>query len=98
MNHKALSWLLLVVAAIVCHFCLRYWLGAFQGYLTVPIMGSEYGFAHIKGATEWVSGRHLTYIPGVAPACALLSVVALSFAVRHTYRTAVGRRTSVLKQ
>ena len=96
MKHKAFSWLLLLVAAVACHFCLRYWFGDFQGYLTVPLNGTDYGFAHIKSGTVWVSGRHLTYIPGVASVGALLSVVALVLTVRHTYRAAVHRRGHAL--
>jgi hypothetical protein len=92
MKHKAFSWLLLIVAAVACHFCLRYLFGDFQGYLTVPISGTDYGLAHIKGSTVWVSGREFTQLPGVAPLAALASIIALGFAVRFTYRTFIHRR------
>jgi hypothetical protein len=94
MKHKALSWLLLMLAAVFCHFYLRYLFGDFQGYLTVPIDGTDYGFAHIKGGTVWVSGRQFTHISWLAPVFALASVVALAFAVRFTYRTTVRGRTN----
>jgi hypothetical protein len=93
MKRKALSWLLLVVAAAACHFCLRYLFGDFQGYVTVPVGGTDYGFAHIKSSTVWVSGSPpFTPIPGVAPVAALASIIALGFAVRFTYRTVIRRR------
>ena len=92
MKHKAFSWLLLIVAAVACHFCLRYLFGDFQGYLTFSIGGTEYGLAHIKGSTVWVSGQGFTHLPGVAPLAALASIIALGFAVRFTYRTFIHRR------
>jgi len=95
MNHKVLSWLLLIFAAVVCHLCLRYFFGDFQGYLTVPLAGTEYGFAHIKSSTVWVSGGPpFTPIPGVAALAALASIIALAFAVRFTYRTLIRTPTN----
>ncbi len=96
MKRKALSWLLLLIAAGMCHFCLRYSFGDFQGYVTVPICGTRYGLAHVKVATAWVSGSDLTYIPGAASVGALLSVVALGFAVWHAYRVNVRGRPHVV--
>ena len=96
MKRKALSCLSLILAAVACHFCLRYLFGEFQGYLTIPVGGTGYGFAHIKGGTVWVSDRQFTHLPGVAPAAALASIIALAFAVRHTYRSIFPRRINVV--
>jgi len=96
MNRKVLSCLLLILAAVACHFCLRYFFGDFQGYITVPIAGTEYGFAHVKSSTVWVSGGPpFTPIPGVAGVAALVSIIALGFAIRFSYRTLIRRQTDV---
>jgi hypothetical protein len=96
MNLKASSLLFLLLAAVVCHFCLRYFLGDFQGFLTVAVNGHDYGFAHIKGGTVWVSGHRLTHLYGVASICALASLVALAFAVGHAYRAFVPKSPHVV--
>jgi hypothetical protein len=91
MKYRTISWLLLIVAACVCYLSLRYFFGDFQGYLTIPINGTDYGFAHIKSDTEWVSGQQMEYLPGVGGVVLLVSIVVLVFVVRFTYRANIGK-------
>jgi hypothetical protein len=93
MIRRVSSWVLLVIVAALCHVCFRYWAGDFQGHLTFPINGTEYGFAHIKSSTVWVSGRGFTHLPGVlAPLCFLSTLVALVFVVRLVYKSSVQKK------
>ena len=91
MKRQIFNWLLLVFCGALVHVCFRYWAGNFQGYLTFPVGGAEYGLAHIKGSTVWVSGRgQFTGIPPVLIlGCFLASVAALIFAVRRVYKNSI---------
>jgi hypothetical protein len=87
MKNRVLNWVLLVLAAALLHLTLRYWFGDFQDYLTVPVAGSEYGFAHIKSSTVWVSGREFTHIPGILVFVAVLAALAwLVYEVRLVWK------------
>jgi hypothetical protein len=90
MKHRVLNWVLMIVAAAMFHCIFRYWAGDFQGYLTIPVGGTEYGFAHIKSSTVWVSGGEFTHIPGSLTLVALLAaLVWLAYEVRMVYRSSV---------
>jgi len=88
-----ISWLLLILAAALLHITFRYWAGNFQGYFTFPVGDNEYGFAHIKTYTMWVSGRgQLTHIPDFLVLFGVLvTLVGVVFAVRRVYRGYVER-------
>jgi hypothetical protein len=87
MKYRVLNWLLMVLAAALLNLTLRYWFGDFQGYLTFPVGGTDYGFAHIKSSTVWVSGREFTHIPGILVFGALLAVLTwLMYEVRLVWR------------
>jgi hypothetical protein len=90
MKHRLLNWLLMILAAGFLRLVLRFWFGDFQGYLTVPIAGSHYGFAQIKSSTVWVSGHEFTRIPGVLVFALVLAALAwLVFEVRLVWRSSV---------
>jgi len=93
MRHRVLNWLLLILAAGLFGIIFRYWTGDFQGYLTFPVGGTEYGFAHIKSSTVWVSGREFTHIPGILIfAVALAALTWLVYEVWMVYRSSVHKK------
>jgi len=93
MRRRILDWLLMLVAAAVLQFTLRYWFGDFQGYLTVPIAGTEFGFAHIKASTVWVCGGDFAHVPGpVLLAVVLAALVWLVYEVRLVWRHSIHKR------
>lgn len=93
MKHRALNWLLMILAAALLHLSLRYWFGDFQGYLTFPVAGNDYGLAHIKSSTVWVSGREFTHIPGILIFVVVLAALAwLVYEVRLVWRSSVHKR------
>jgi hypothetical protein len=96
MKHRILNWLLMILAAALFHVIFRYWTGDFQGYLTVPVGGTDYGFAHIKGSTVWISGwGQFTHIPGtdLVIFLALLACLAwLVYEVRAVYKSSVHKK------
>jgi hypothetical protein len=93
MKHRVLDWLLMILAAALVHVVFRYWAGDFQGYLTFPVAGADYGFAHIKSSTVWVSEQGFTHIPGVFVFTAVLASLAwLVYEVRMVYRRSVHKR------
>jgi hypothetical protein len=90
MKRIILHWALMIAAAGLVYFTFRYWCGDFQGYLTLPIGGSDIGFAHIKSTTEWVAGKQLTPLPGILSGAALLvSLAWLAYEVRKVYKSSV---------
>jgi hypothetical protein len=90
MKRRALNWLLMIVAAAALHLVLRYWFGDFQGYFTIPFAGTDYGFAHIKSSTVWVSGREFTQIPGILISAMVLAALAwLVCEVRLVWKSSV---------
>ncbi len=77
----------MILACGALHLTLRYCFGDFQGYLTVPVGGTDYGFAHIKSSTVWVSGREFTHIPGTLVFLLVLAALAwLVYEVRSVWR------------
>jgi hypothetical protein len=55
----------LVLATVIFSLCAGYGLGGWQGYHTVNYHGKDYGLAHIKGTTRWISGGHTNDIPEI---------------------------------
>ena len=94
MKHRVLNWLLMILAAAVFHFVFRYWAGDFQGCLTFPVGGIDYGFAHIKSTTVWVSGGPpFTPLPGILVFVTVLASLAwLVYEVRAVYKSSVHRK------
>jgi hypothetical protein len=93
MKHRVLNWLLMILAAGLFGVIVRYWNGDFQGYLTIPVGGTDYGLAHIKSSTVWVSGRELTHIPGILIfAVALVALAWLVYEVRMVYKSSVHKK------
>jgi hypothetical protein len=90
MKRRILDWLLMIVAAALLNLTLRYWFGDFQGYLTVPVAGTDYGFAHIKSSTVWASGQEFTRIPGTLVFAIVLGALAwLVYEVRLVWRHSI---------
>jgi hypothetical protein len=90
MKQIILHWALMIAAAGLVYYTFRYWCGDFQGYLTLPIGGSDIGFAHIKSTTEWVAGKQLTPLPDIVSGAALfVSVAWLAYEVRKVYKSSV---------
>jgi len=94
MKHRVRNWLLMILAAGLFHVIFRYWVGDFQGYLTFLIGGTEYGFAHIKSTTVWVSGGPpFTPLPSILTFLAVLASLAwLVYEVRKVYRSSVHKK------
>lgn len=90
MIKKALNWIFLLASAALFYAATRYCLlSDFQGYLTVPVAGREYGFGHVKSATVLVPGRFSPMIPLPSPViwlCYLAIVAAFIIAVRRILR------------
>jgi len=96
MKRMILHLILMLVAAGLVHVTFRYYICAdFQGYLTFPIGGGDFGFAHIKSTTEWVSGMRsqLTPISDLPILIAMLGAMAwLVYEVRMVYKISVKKK------
>ena len=94
MKRRILNWLLMIIAAALFSVAFRYWAGDFQGYLTFLVGGTEFGFAHIKSTTVWVSGHPpFTPLPGVLTFFAVLASLAwVVYEMRMVYRSSVHKK------
>jgi len=92
MKYRVLNWVVMVLAAALLQVALRYWFGGFQGYLTLRVAGTDYGFAHLKSSTVWVAGRQFTQLPGILVLAVVLAALAwLVYEVRLVWRATVHR-------
>jgi hypothetical protein len=93
MKHRLFNVVLMILAAGLFTLIFRYWTGDFQGYLTIPVRGTDYGFARIKSSTVWVSGSEFTHIPSAFVFTALIAALAwLVYQVRLVYWSLVSNK------